>query len=174
MAKYIIDQTHSDISFKVKHMMISSVEGCFNNYEASLVSEKEDLSDAEFECTIDVSSLYTGNVERDTHLISSEFLSSENFPEMIFKSTSTKIVDGEYIVEGSLQIKEHIRPVVLRGEYLGVTVDSCGQEKYCFELKGSIKRFSWFLDFVITSSKTVLVDNNIELILDLQFLKSEE
>ncbi len=174
MAKYIIDQTHSDISFKVKYMMISSVEGCFNNYEASLISSKEDLSDAAFECEIDVSSLYTGNVDRDTHLISSEFLSSESFPAMIFKSTNTKIVDGEYIVDGLLQIKEHSRPVTLRGKYLGVTVDSCGQEKYCFELKGSIKRFSWFLDFVITSSKTVLVDNNIELNLDLQFLKAED
>ena len=174
MAKYIIDQTHSDISFKVKYMMISSVEGRFNNYEASLISREEDLSDAAFECEIDVSSLYTGNVDRDSHLISSEFLSSENYPAIIFKSTNTKIVDGEYIVEGSLQIKEHSRPVTLRGKYLGVNIDSCGQEKYCFELKGSLKRFSWFLDFVVTSSKTVLVDNNVELILDLQFLKAED
>ena len=174
MAKYIIDQTHSDVSFKVKYMMISSVEGCFNNYEASLISQELDLSDAVFECEIDVSSLYTGNVERDTHLISSEFLSADSFPKMIFKSTNTKVIEEEYIVEGDLQIKDHKRKVELRGKYLGVKEDACGQEKYCFELKGGIKRFNWFLDFVISSSRTVLVDNNVELILNLQFLKSED
>ena len=174
MAKYIIDQTHSDISFKVKYMMISSVKGCFNNYEASLISSKQDFSDAEFSCEIDVSSLYTGNVERDKHLISSEFLSSENYPSMVFKSTKTQIADGEYVIEGYLQIKEHSKPVELRGKYLGVTVDSCGQEKYCFKLNGCVQRFSWFLDFLISSSKTLLIDNNVEIILDLQFLKTEE
>ena len=102
MAKYIIDQTHSDISFKVKYMMISSIEGCFNNYEASLISKEPDFSDAAFQCEIDVTSMYTGNVERDTHLTSSEFLSAESFPLITFKSTNVKIVDDEYVCVGNV------------------------------------------------------------------------
>ena len=98
MAKYIIDQTHSDISFSVKYMMISSVHGCFNNYESTITSDAEDFSDAEFDCAIDVDSLYTGNPERDIHLKSSEFLNVVSFPEVVFKSKCVRIIDGEYVV----------------------------------------------------------------------------
>ena len=178
MAKYIIDQTHSDISFKVKHMMISSVKGAFNNYEASLKAEKEDFSDAVLECVIDVNSLYTGIEERDTHLKSGGFFDCKRHPEIKFStisvSTFTSQHHFEYTVNGSLQIKDDVRNIKLHGTYEGITVDECGQEKYCFKLKGVIQRLRWFLDFAVTSSRSMLIDNNVELVLDLQFLKLEE
>jgi len=174
MTKYIIDQTHSDISFKVKHMMISSVSGCFNNYESTIISEKEDLSDAKLECVIDVASLYTSQPERDIHLKSDEFFDCENYPEIKFKSTSVDIVDDEYIVNGLLEIKKVAREVKLIGQYNGTVIDECGQEKYCFKMTCTVQRLRWFLDFVASSTRNFLIDNNVELILDLQFFKSEE
>ena len=99
MAKYIIDPTHSDISFKVKHMMISSVRGNFNNYEATLTSEKEDFSDAIFSCNIDVNSLYTGIEDRDAHLKSAEFFNCERYPKLTFDSISVNTFNGEHHFE---------------------------------------------------------------------------
>ena len=178
MAKYIIDPTHSDISFKVKHMMISSVEGTYNNYEASLKAEKEDFSDAVFECVIDVNSLYTGIEERDVHLKSADFFDCVHYPDIKFNSASVNTFSGqhhfEYSIKGDLQIKNDSRNIKLIGTYGGIIIDECGQEKYCFELKGDIQRLRWFLDFGATNSRNMLIDNNIELLLSLQFLKMEE
>ena len=174
MTKYVIDQTHSDISFKVKYMMISSVSGCFNNYEATIISEKEDLSDGNFECVIDVASLYTSQPERDVHLKSNEFFDCENYPEIRFKSTSVDVVDGEYIVNGLLEIKNEEREIKLAGHYDGVIIDKCGQEKYCLKMTCTVQRMRWFLDFIATNTRNVLIDNNVELTLDLQFFKTEE
>jgi len=174
MTKYVIDQTHSDISFSVKHMVISSVKGWFNNYEATLNAQKEDFSDANFKCTIDVNSLYTGNTERDMHLKSSSLFNVDTFPQIVFQSKDSSIVDDDFIVSGTLKIRDHIRDVVLKGKYTGMIIDTCGQEKYCFIFKSEVKRYSWFLDFITTNSKTVLIDNNVELNLELQFFKSEE
>ena len=171
MTKYVIDQTHSDISFSVKHMVISSVKGWFNNYEATLNAQKEDFSDANFKYTIDVNSLYTGNTERDTHLKSSSLFNVNTFPQIVFQSKDSSIVDDDFIVSGTLQIRDHIRDVVLKGKYTGMTIDTCGQEKYCFRFKSEVKRYSWFLDFISTNSKTVLIDNNVELNLELEFFK---
>lgn len=173
MTKYIIDQTHSDISFSVKHMVISSVRGWFNNYEATLIAQKEDFSDANFECTIDVDSLYTGNTERDVHLKSSCLFNVDSFPQITFQSNTVSI-DDDFTIKGTLKIRDHIKNITLKGEYIGMTIDSCGQEKYCFKFKSEVKRFNWFLDFITTNSKTVLIDNNVSLNLELQFFKSEE
>ena len=178
MAKYIIDPTHSDISFKVKHMMITSVNGNFNNYEATITSEKEDFSDAIFDCEIDVTSLYTGIGERDRHLISEEFFNCEEYPKIKFNSTSVNTLNNEqrfeYNINGALQIKNESRNIKLAGAYDGVTIDKCGQEKYCFKLKGNVQRLRWFLDFVSKNSRNMLIDNNVELLLDMQFFKLEE
>ena len=178
MAKYIIDPTHSDISFKVKNMMISSVKGAFNNYEASLKAEQEDFSDAIFNCEIDVTSLYTGIEDRDRHLISEEFFDCQQYPKIKFSSTSISTFSSEqhfeYAIDGDLQIKDDTRSIKLTGSYDGVTLDKCGQEKYCFKLKGNIKRLRWFLDFMSKNSRNMLIDNDVELLLDMQFFKLEE
>ena len=178
MTKYIIDQTHSDISFRVKHMMISSVEGTFNNYEASLKAEQEDFSDAIFKCDIDVNSLYTGIEDRDSHLKSEEFFNCEKYPTIEFNSSLINTFSSEqhfeYTIDGNLKIKDDVRNVKLSGTYEGIITDECGQEKYCFKLKGTVQRLRWFLDFMSKNSRNMLIDNNVELILDLQFFKLEE
>ena len=178
MTKYVIDQTHSDISFRVKHMMISSVRGNFNNYEATLTSEKKDFSDAVFECDIDVNSLYTGIEDRDLHLKSEEFFNCDNYPKISFNSISVSTLSNEqrfeYTLSGNLKIKDDVRSIQLIGTYDGVIIDECGQEKYCFKLKGKIQRLRWFLDFMSKNSRNMLIDNDVELFLNLQFLKVEE
>jgi len=178
MTKYIIDQTHSDISFKVKHMMISSVRGNFNNYEASLKADKEDFSDAVFKCVIDVNSLYTGIEDRDTHLKSETFFDCNQYPTIEFNSSLINTFSSEqhfeYTIDGNLKIKDDIRSVKLVGNYEGVIIDECGQEKYCFKLKGTIQRLRWFLDFMSKNSRNMLIDNDVELLLRLQFFKLEE
>lgn len=175
MAKYIIDPMHSDIEFKIKHLMISTVRGRFNNYEAFMVSEKEDFSDAQIECKIDVASIYTSIKDRDDHLRSPDFFDVEKYPHMIFKSKSIVIKDDEYQIFGDFTIQNTTKPVVLKGRYNGCDVDHYGQTKYGFELEGTIKRSDWFLDFNVVGGKnTLLIGNDVKLEISIQMLKEDK
>lgn len=175
MAKYVIDPMHSDIEFKIKHLMISSVRGRFNNYEAWMTAEKDDFSDAQIECHIDVASIYTSIKDRDDHLRSADFFNVEEFPFMIFKSNKIEIVDGEHLIHGDLTIQDTTKPITLRGKYNGSDVDHYGQTKYGFELEGVMRRTAWFLDFNIAGGKnTLLIGDDVKLEISIQMLKESE
>ena len=172
MAKFIIDPMHSDIEFKIKHLMISTVRGRFNNYEAWMISEKEDFSDAEIECQVDVASIYTSIKDRDDHLRSPDFFDVEKWPHMIFKSSKVESEGDKYLVHGDLTIQNTTRPVVLEGSFNGSDVDHYGQTKYGFELSGVIRRSDWFLDFNIPGGQnTLLIGNDVKLEISIQMIK---
>lgn len=172
MAKFIIDPMHSDIEFKIKHLMISTVRGRFNNYEAWMISEKEDFSDAKIECQVDVASIYTSIKDRDDHLRSPDFFDVEKWPYMIFKSSKVESDGDKYLVHGDLTIQSTTRPVVLEGSFNGSDVDHYGQTKYGFELSGVIRRSDWFLDFNIPGGQnTLLIGNDVKLEISIQMIK---
>jgi polyisoprenoid-binding protein YceI len=172
MAKFIIDPMHSDIEFKIKHLMISTVRGRFNNYEAWMISDKEDFSDAHIECHVDVASIYTSIKDRDDHLRSPDFFNVEKYPYMIFKSNKVESKGDEYLVHGDLTIQNTTKPIVLEGSFNGSDVDHYGQTKYGFELSGTIKRSDWFLDFNIPGGQnTLLIGNDVKLEISIQMIK---
>src|SRR5690606_12677516 len=101
-----VDPAHTKLSFTVSHMVITDVDGRFNVYEGSIVSAKDDFSDAQINFTVDAKSINTDNEKRDEHLRSGDFFEVEKFPNLTFKSTSFKKISGnKYVLEGDLTIR---------------------------------------------------------------------
>src|SRR6186713_1711097 len=99
--KWAIDPTHSEIGFKVKHMMFTNVSGKFENYEANIVTEEDDFTKATINFSANIDSINTGNTDRDNHLKSADFFDPENHPKMTFKASSfTKVDDDNYELAG--------------------------------------------------------------------------
>jgi polyisoprenoid-binding protein YceI len=171
MALYQIDPLHSDIGFKVKHLMISTVNGCFQKFNATMETSTEDFSDAviKFEC--DVDSIYTNIQDRDSHLKSADFFDNETYPKITFASTSVEKTGESYVVKGNLTIKDVTREIELAGSYNGNDVDHYGQTKYGFELEGKISREDFGLTFNIAGGKgSALIGNEIKLQISIQML----
>src|SRR5436305_14963464 len=101
MATFKIDPAHSEITFKVKHLMITTVTGNFSKFDATMQADKPDFSDASISFEADVNSVTTNNEQRDTHLKSADFFHAEQFPKITFQSTSfEKTGNSKYILKG--------------------------------------------------------------------------
>jgi polyisoprenoid-binding protein YceI len=172
MATYKIDAAHSDILFKVKHLMITTVTGQFKNFDATLTAEKEDFSDAQISFTADVNSIDTRSEQRDGHLKSNDFFNAEQFPELKFTSTSlTKNGEG-YILKGDLTIRDVTKTIELKADYAGAMVDPWGQKKVGFEAEGKIKRKEFGLSWdAVTEAGGVVVSDDVKLQLNVQFVQ---
>ncbi|AWO01799.1 hypothetical protein DLD77_08870 [Chitinophaga alhagiae] len=173
MTTWKIDPAHSEIEFKVKHLMITNVTGHFAQYDATLTASKDDFSDASISFEADVNSVSTKNSQRDEHLKSPDFFDAANHPKITFKSTEVKKKDAEtFVLKGDLTIRGTTRPVELNVEYAGITVDPYGQTKAGFELSGKINR----KDFGLTWSATteaggLVVSDDVRLVLAVQMIK---
>jgi len=174
MSTFKIDPLHSDIEFKVKHLMISTVNGRFTKFDATMEAELEDFTDATLTFEADVDSVTTNITDRDNHLKSDDFFSAENYPKITFKSTEiNKLDDGNYDVNGLLTIRDVELPITLSGTYNGNDVDAYGQTKYGFELEGVIKRSEYGLSFNAVGEKGgVLVSDDVKLIVSIQMMKA--
>jgi len=172
MSKFVIDSLHSEIEFKVKHLMISTVTGRFTNFTAELTSEKEDFTDAQITFEADVDSISTSVVDRDNHLKSPDFFDVEKYPKLTFKSTNVSLLEKGYEVTGLLTIHGVEKEVVLCGEYNGTDKDLYGNIKHGFELSGTIKRSDFGLTFNETTDKGgLLVSDDVKLIASVQFIE---
>ena len=141
MSNYILDPMHSEITFKVKHLTITNVTGSFQNFSASMTAASEDFSDAAISFEAAISSISTGNEQRDTHLKSEEFFDATNFPTLSFVSRSfTKKAGSNYTLTGNLTLKGVTKEVTLDVEFGGTMTDFYGQFKAGFEISGTINR----------------------------------
>ncbi|MCZ2223404.1 MAG: YceI family protein [Chitinophagales bacterium] len=151
MTTYKIDASHSEVGFKIRHLMITNVTGKFTEFDATLETDKEDFSDAKISFEANVNSITTHNEQRDGHLKSDDFFNAEKFPKLTFVSTGiTKKSDDEFVLTGNLTIRDVTKPVELAVEYGGKIVDPYGQTKLGFEIVGKINR----KDFGLTWSAT--------------------
>lgn len=173
MATWKIDPAHSEIEFKVKHLMITNVTGHFGGYDATLTSEKDDFSDAKIDFEADVNTISTKNSQRDEHLKSPDFFDTAKYPKISFQSTGVKKKDEENLVlTGDLTIRDVTRPVELDVEYTGTLVDPWGQTKAGFELKGKINRKDFGLTWSATTEAGGLVlSDDVRLALAVQMVK---
>ena len=163
------DPMHSEISFKVKHMMISTVSGHFDTFSIDVATEKEDdFSNAEVNMEIKTSSISTKNKDRDTHLKSDDFFNAEKYPVISFKSKS---FDGEKLT-GGLTIRDVTKEVSFDVEFNGIAVDPYGQTKAGFELNGEINRKEFGLKWdAVTEAGSVVVSDKVKMIGDIQLVK---
>lgn len=172
MATYKIDASHSDIIFKVKHLMITTVTGQFKSFDATLSADAEDFSDAVVTFTADINSVDTRSEQRDTHLKSDDFFAAEKYPELKFVSTSVNKKDDGLVLKGDLTIRDVTKPIELKADFNGVMVDPWGQTKVGFEAEGKIKRKEFGLGWdAVTEAGGVVVSDEVRLQLHVQFVK---
>jgi polyisoprenoid-binding protein YceI len=165
MTTWKIDPTHSEVNFKVKHMLVSTVRGHFDKFKATIETNKEDFSDAKIQFEADVKSINTNNEQRDGHLKSADFFDSENNPKMIFISTAVKKVsDYEMQVKGNLTLRGVTKEVTLDVIYNG-TVSGFGDSKVAgFEITGKLNRFDYGLQWnAVTEAGGVVVSNEVKI-----------
>ena len=171
--KWVIDPTHSEIGFKVKHMMFTNVSGKFLKFDASIEAEDNDFENAKIEFTGAIDSITTGNADRDTHLLSPDFFDAAQFPEIKFNATSfIKINEGEYELVGDLTLHGVTKSVKLATEYGGLMKDPWGNTKMALSLEGKINRKDWGLNWnSALETGGVLVSEEVRLHIELQFVK---
>lgn len=163
-----VDQSHSEIGFKVKHMMISTVSGTFNEFDAEVETDHANFENACFTFSAKIDSVSTNNKDRDNHLKSADFFNAEKYPELTFKSKS---FDGNTMV-GDLTIKDVTKEITLDVTFNGIAEDPYHQIKAGFEGSGSISRKEFDLTWnAVTETGSIVVADKITLVIDLQFIK---
>jgi polyisoprenoid-binding protein YceI len=139
--KWALDPTHSEVQFKIKHLMVSTVTGQFKQFNATVATDGDDLSTAKVHFTADVNSIFTNNEHRDAHLRNADFFDSENHPELIFDSTRFEKVDEEnYKLHGVLNMRGVNKEVILDVEFGGIIQDPWGNTRAGFSVTGKINR----------------------------------
>src|SRR6188768_3785183 len=115
------DLSHSELGFKIRHLMISNVSGTFKNFDLSVQTTGNDFTTAQISARVDMTSIFTNNEQRDAHLLNSDFFEVEQYPEMLFQSASVKAMDDDnYELNGDLTIRGITKPVKLKIEYNGL------------------------------------------------------
>lgn len=168
-----IDPTHSEVQFKVKHLVISTVTGTFKAFEGTINTENEDFDGAEASFSLDVSSIDTNVADRDAHLKSDDFFSAEKYPNITFNGKLNKVSDKTYKLVGLMTIKDVTKELELDVELGGTMVDGYGQTKAGFEINGVIDRKEFGLTWsMVTEAGGVVVADDVKLHLNIQLVKS--
>lgn len=168
--KWVIDPSHSEINFKVKHLMISSVTGYFRKFEGEARASEDFKKVDEVEFRADVKSVDTNNEDRDEHLKSDDFFNAEEHPELSFRASNVDLTKGE--VTGDLSIRDVTKPVTLDIDFGGVVQDPYGQTKAGLSLSGKISRKDYNLKWnAVTEAGNVVVGDNIKMNADVQFIQ---
>ena len=169
--KWLLDPAHSEVTFRIRHMMISSVRGEFTKFHASI--DGADFKNSTISVQIDAGSLTTNEADRDAHLKSADFFEVEKFPEITFVSTSMKKVDeDEFKLVGKLTIKGTTRDVTLNVEFGGYMKDPYGNEKAGFSVDGKINRKDFGLNWnAVLEAGGVMVGDEVRVSADVQFTK---
>ena len=170
---WVIDPMHSEVQFKVKHLMVSTVSGQFSQYEGTLEMAGDDFADAKIAFSADIDSISTGNEQRDGHLKTAEFFDAEQFPKLTFESTDmTKVAGDTYKVDGHLTLHGVTKPITLTAEYGGQMQDFYGNTKAGFEVTGVIKRKEFGLIWDgVTEAGGVVVSDDVKLLMNIQVAK---
>lgn len=171
--KWKLDPTHSEITFKVKHLMISNVKGEFQEFDGHIEAKGEDFDKASVNATIQAASVYTNNKDRDAHLRSGDFFDTEKHPTISFEGTSfEKLDDDNYRLSGLLTIKDTAKEISLDVDYGGMMKDPYGNEKAGFSFTGKINRKDWGLNWnAALEAGGVMVSDEVRINGELQFIK---
>lgn len=144
---YALDQAHTEVGFRVRHLGIANVDGTFKDFEGTIVVPESGLEGMTAEVTAQVASIETDNERRNGHLRSPDFFAADEYPELTFRSTGVESLGGSrFRMTGDLTMRGTTRPVTLEGEYLG-TASVQGTQKIGFEASGELTRQDWGLSW---------------------------
>lgn len=168
-----IDPTHSEILFKVKHLMITTVTGSFKQYDLTVQTETDDFSTAnKIEFVADINSISTNNEQRDTHIRSADFFSAEEHPQLLFVGNKYEASGDEAKLHGTLTIRGVSKPITLKVEFAGIVVDPYGQTKAGFTVEGKVSRKEFGLTWnAVTEAGSIVVSDEIKIHAEVQLVK---
>jgi len=175
MSKWVIDSVHSEVGFKVKHLVISNASGKFMVFEGTVEAGKEDFSDAKISFSADISSIHTGQEQRDGHLKSADFFDAEKFPKLSFVSSSlTPISGSDYILKGDFTLHGVTKPIELEVDFGGIQKDLYGQTVAGFEITGKIKRSEFGLSWsAVTEAGGLVVGEDVKIHINAELIKKD-
>jgi polyisoprenoid-binding protein YceI len=173
VTKWVLDPAHTEVTFKIRHLMIANVTGSFKNFNSEAETNGDDFSNAKVVFTAETASVTTENEQRDTHLKSDDFFNAEKYPEIRFESTGLKKKkDDEYELEGKLTIRDVTKVIKLNVEAGGVVVDGYGQTKAGFSVTGKINRKEFGLNWsAVTEAGGIVVSDEVKIIVEAQYIK---
>jgi len=171
--KWVLDPTHSEIGFKVKHLMISSVAGTFTGFNGTVETQGEDFTTAQVNFSAEIDSISTNNEQRDAHLKNGDFFDAENHPLLTFESSGLVREDDEnYKLNGKLSIRGISKQVSLNVEFGGTTIDPWGNKRAGFSIRGKINRSDFGINFgMVSEAGGLLLGDEVKLSADVQFVK---
>ncbi|HKG05156.1 MAG TPA: YceI family protein [Pedobacter sp.] len=170
--QWTLDPTHSELQFKVKHLMITTVTGNLRIFNASATTEGDDFENAAVSFEAETGSLDTGNKDRDNHLKSGDFFDAEKFPAISFRSASFTKDGDDFVIKGDLTVKDVTKPVKLTAEFGGIATDPWGNTKAGFTLSGKINRTDFGLTWnAALETGGVMVSEEVKIAGELQFVK---
>lgn len=173
LTKWGIDTTHTEVQFKVKHLVISTVTGFFKKFSGSVESETEDFDGAQVTVSIDANSIDTHMPDRDTHLKSPDFFAAAEYPTLDFAGKLKKQNGDQYTLEGNITIRGVTKPVTLNVEYGGTTVDPWGNTKAGFEINGKINRKDFGLNWnALTEAGGMVVSEEVRIHINAELAKA--
>jgi polyisoprenoid-binding protein YceI len=165
---WTIDPVHSEVGFTVRHMMVSKVRGKFTSFSGEIVTAEDPL-DSTVNATIELTSIDTGNADRDNHIRSADFFDVERNKTMTYHSTAVRRDGEEYVLEGELTLKGVTKPVELRLELGGFGPDPFGGTRAGFTAVGEIRRSDFGVDFnAVMETGGVVVGDKVTLLLEIE------
>ena len=169
--KWNIDPTHSEVTFKVEHLMISTVTGKFKVFEGQVENEDDDFKTVKnVQFKADVKSIDTNNDQRDEHLRSADFFATDEQSDLVFRAEKFDVTSDK--LEGELTIRNTTKPVTLDVEFGGVVVDPYGQTKAGLTVSGKISRKNFGLTWdAVTEAGSEVVSDQVRLNAEVQFVK---
>ncbi|MEP6746806.1 MAG: YceI family protein [Bacteroidota bacterium] len=175
MSKWVIDSVHSEVGFKVKHLVISNATGKFTTFEGTVESSKDDFSDAKISFSADIASIHTGQEQRDGHLKSADFFDAEKFPTLSFVSSSlTQVSGSDYILKGDFTMRGVTKPVELEVDFGGISKDLYGQTVAGFEINGKLKRSEFGLTWsAVTEAGGLVVGEDVKIHVNAEIIKKD-
>jgi len=171
-----IDPDHSNIDFKIRHLLISHVSGSFKIFNGKMTTQNDNFETAEIKVYIDVYSFDTNNIERDEHLKSKDFLDADNFPEIKFESTNLKKVEGDnYKLTGNIAVKGITKEIVLDAVFGGQAKDGFGKMKAGFEILGKLNRSDFGIEADdVNETGHLVIGEEVKIYINIEFDKEED
>lgn len=171
--KWILDPSHSEINFKVRHLMVSWVSGNFKKFDTEVETAGDDFATAKVKFTADIDSISTNNEQRDAHLKNGDFFDAANHPQLVFESERLEKIDAEnYKLHGTLTMRGNTRKVTLNAEFGGIAKDPWGNIRTGFTITGKINRKEYGVSFgMLTETGGALLGDDVTINANVEFVK---
>ncbi len=170
---WALDPAHSELQFKIKHLMISTVTGQFNQFEGGIETEGNDFTTAKVHLHAEVSSISTNNEQRDAHLRTGDFFDAQKYPRLVFEGAHMeKTGEDEYRLHGTITMRGVSKKITLDAEFGGITSDPWGNTRTGFSVTGKINRQDFGISFgAVSETGGLLLGDEVKIIANMQFVK---